>query len=182
MHPALSENRFRESEWVAGIVPEALRQQRSRDFQIQSLLNRHFDGAVTTVGELYTVLTKTSLRALPLLLLNTNDDEIAIVTRASARGIRDPGLEYLLAASALSERDYTRAVKHLDTATQLDPGSAELAQYRVVALHLAGEVDRARAEAESLRSRSPEGALPGFWEWIATVDSPEPANSQALSP
>jgi tetratricopeptide (TPR) repeat protein len=149
-----------------------LAREESREFfRFQGVLNRHFEGEETTLAELDEALVETGLRALPLILLNTNDHELAIADRAAAAGVQDPSIDYFRAARALSLRQYRDAVTDLERALSLDPGAIELAQYRIFALRMDGD-ERAAEAADALRSRTAAGSgLPGFWEWYSGVQA-----------
>jgi uncharacterized protein HemY len=121
------------------------------------------------------------------MLMTTDEEDVPILEDAVRRNVQDPMLDYLLAAHAMGDRDYDRAVEHFDRALAHDPGSAELVRFRILALILSGEQEKARESAEALRAR--EARQPGkadqarqagqvgrgaqsdmrFWAWLETV-------------
>lgn len=164
--------RFYASDWIERYWPDGARAASRDFFAFQASLNRHFEGGATTLAELEAALVSSPLRALPLLLMNTNDHDLEIADRAAAAGVVDPGIHYFRAARALSHRRYRDAVAELEAALSLDPGSIQLAQYRVFALMMDGDEARASEAAEALRRRAPAGTgLPGFWEWYSGAQS-----------
>ena len=166
------EKRFYESEWVERYWPEGARAASREYFRLQGVLNRYFEGGATTLAELDDALTTSMLRALPLILLNTNDHDLAIAERAAAAGVQDPGIHYFRAARGFSHRRYREAVVDLERALSLDPGAIELAQYRIFALMMDRDEERAAEGADALRIRAPAGSgLPGFWEWYSAAQS-----------
>jgi hypothetical protein len=178
-----AEKRFYQSEWIERHWPDDARAASRDFFRFQGILNRQFESGATTLAELEEVLLDSRLRALPLILLNTNDHDLAIAERAAAAGVEDPGVHYFLAARAFSRRHYRDAVAELERALSLDPGSIQLAQYRIFALSMDRD-DRALEAAEALRARTPPGSgLPGFWEWYDSAsESSAGSESSVASP
>jgi hypothetical protein len=170
-----AEERFYQSPWIRKFWPEGMRSSARDYFPHQKLLNLHFSAEANTMSDLYQALEGSSLRSLPLLILKINDYELALVDKALEADVVDPGLDYYRASRALADRNYAEAVLHLEDALRLDPQSIELAQYRIFALMLAGQVEAGRLAADELRGRAPSGrGIPGFWDWLAGMETAVP--------
>jgi hypothetical protein len=133
-----SRARFEESAWIRERWPPAIRQRALDYFEYRAIFDemvygRDFAGDIDAVRH---VLTRSPLRTLPLVMMGTSPAQIEIARRAHARGIQDPGVEFLLGADGLAVRDFPLARRHFDAALLLEP-SFELAQrYRSLTLGL----------------------------------------------
>ena len=175
-------NRFKESELIRRLWPEETYHQTLDYFQYQTIVNQHLARGGAGIPELYFLLTRSELRSVPLMLMSTDEEDLPILEDAVRENVQDPMLDYLLAAHAMSDRDYHRAVEHLDRALARDAGSAELVRFRILALVLSGQQQKARESADVLRAREARGQAAGgdarFWAWLETVlDSQRPFES-----
>jgi hypothetical protein len=150
MEPRLVRQRFESSAFIRDLWPPALRR-RSRDsFAPQAVFDdlcvwRRFN----SIEALHGVLTLSSLRTLPLLLMGTEPAVQRIAVALYDAGTRNPGLEFELGARAMSERDYEGAARHLALAT--DPSLGVRARLlRTLALQLLGRGAEARRCLDSL--------------------------------
>lgn len=166
MDAATTKRRFEQSDWVDRHWPPGLRETTGEYFRYQGVLNENFAGTPADASLLYEVVANSELRSLPLMILGTSQDEMAAVRRAHAAGAGGPHIDFLLAMQELGERNPERALLHLDRAIEADPQSAELQQFRIVALVLAGRHDRAVASASALRLSHAASVGPRFWNWI----------------
>ena len=85
--------RFEQSALVRRLWPPGLRERSLALFAMQDAVNR--TGANPTQGlerleQLRPALVGSTLRALPLWLMDTNEDEVRLAERAAARGVKDP--------------------------------------------------------------------------------------------
>ncbi len=161
--------RFETSDWITRTWPSETREATLDFFAYQDLLNQHLEMGGAGVAGLYSILTQTELRSLPLILMGSQEEDASIVEGAAARGVVDPMLDYLLAARAMSRRDYESAAQLLEQALQQDPASKQLARLRILALVLAGHHEVARASSKALRAKEQEQADPRFWSWLESV-------------
>ena len=177
-------DRFKESDFIRSLWPEETYLQTLDYFQYQTIVNQHLARGGAGIPELHFLLTQSDLRSLPLMLMTTDEEDVPILEDAVRRNVQDPMLDYLLAAHAMGDRDYDRAVEHFDRGLARDPGSAELVRFRILALVLSGEQEKARESAEALRAREarqPERAGQAgqagqgtqndvrFWAWLETI-------------
>ena len=119
MKPGALRQRFESSELIRDIWPAALRRRSLDAFGPQSL----FDdlsvwGRFNPIVSLQGVLTLSSLRTLPLLLMDTEPAIQRIAVPLYNAGARDPDLEFEMGARAMSERDYEGAAQHLALVTE----------------------------------------------------------------
>ncbi len=169
MEASETRERFKTSDWIARTWPRETREATLDYFAYQGLLNQHLEMGGAGVAGLYSILTETELLSLPLILMGSQQEDASIVDAAAARGVVDPMLDYLLAARAMSHRDYELAAQLLAQALQQDPASKELARLRILALVLAGHREDAEALSRELRAREREKADPRFWSWLESV-------------
>ena len=161
--------RFETSEWITRTWPHEIREATLDYFTYQGFLNQHLEMGGAGVAALYSILTQSELQSLPLILMGSQEEDASLVEGAVARGVVDPMLDYLLAARAMSRRDYESAARLLGQALRQDPESKELARLQILALVLAGHRDDATASARALRAREREPADPRFWSWLESV-------------
>jgi predicted membrane-bound spermidine synthase len=101
--------RFARSEWVRATWPPALRERTLGAFWTQDVFNRLLAGAGPRLGDLRRIMAETSLRTLPLLLLESDEDEVRLAEAAARRGVPDPMVPYVRGLGALADRDWPRA-------------------------------------------------------------------------
>jgi len=149
-----SRERFERSRFVARMWPSALRQRTLPCFELQGLLNDYFwsfYGAPLPPSHLRRALANSDLTTLPLLLMGSDPDRQRIL---AASPEQSPQLALERAAGELAARDYLAAEATLREAQPLAGAPGRLTDYRVLALTLAGELQRARTLAEQARTRS----------------------------
>ena len=161
--------RFQHSEWVARNWPEEWRRDAPEAFREQGIVNAYLLKAyggpsIPTFALLHETLTRTSLRAVPLLLLSSTWVHQGIAERAWARGERRPEIDYILGARALSRRDYAEAVQRFESQLRQWP-DARAARLLTLSQLLAGDAAAARATAAALRAK-PGVADPAFQQWL----------------
>ena len=167
MDPVLVRERFESSEWIRRHWPRESREVAKSLFWVQALIDRHFEGESVTIPEIARVLEETDLQNVVAIFFDADAHDIRIARRALETGTRSPAASYFEAVHYFSERDYRKAVSALDSALAMDPGSTELAQYRILALTFAGDTDDALREGRTLRaSGTGPAGLPGFWDWF----------------
>jgi hypothetical protein len=160
-----TQSRFRESDFIRQLWPPEIRESTLNYFAHQDVVNRYFLQR-TGIRDLYNVLAASSLRSLPLLLMGGDPAYRPILEKAIESGTNDAGLYFMLAGVAMSDRDYLRAVEYFEQALSIDPGSAELARYQILALLLAGDRAAAKTAAQALRSNDLPEHDPWFWSWL----------------
>ncbi len=171
--PAAARDRFASSSFVRRMWPDALIAGTLSAFEDQRIVNRVlWEGGkpLRQIEDLHYVLTRTTLRALPLWILGTDDVKQRI---AEASGDQTGVVEYARALRALSGRDYAGAAAFFAGAEQRGLHGAMISGLRAYALCRAGQIDTARAIARGIRIADPDEKH--FWGWMATafgVDTP----------
>ena len=163
--------RFEGSAWVARNWPAEWRSDAESAFYQQGIVNAYllqsYGGApIPTFPLLHETLTRTSLRAVPLLLLHSSSIDQGIADRAWGRGERAPELEYLFGARALAARDYAEAARRFDSQLRSWPHDGQAARLLALSQLLAGDRAAAQATSRALYAREGTGGDPVFWPWI----------------
>jgi predicted membrane-bound spermidine synthase len=133
--------RFMQSPWIRRFWPHEIREHTLEFFLYRKAFDDIFLGQYRPddAATLRMVLTTSRLQTLPLLLMGADPAQVDIARRLKERGVRDGALELVLGADALSRRDYTAAVAHLDACIALAPGLSPAASlYRNLARELGG--------------------------------------------
>ena len=155
--------RFERSGLVRRLWPPGLRERSLAFFAVQDAVNRSAlnpTQGVERLEQLRSILAGSSLRTLPLWLMDTNEDEVRLAERAAARGVKDPVIDYVQGLSALADRDWERARAHMDAAEKLNAPVENLLRARVMARALGGDRDGA------LRLARDRGAQAEFVAWL----------------
>jgi spermidine synthase len=164
--PARARRRFEHSTFIRSLWPEGLRNDTLPFFDHQDIINRTiWEGAnpLRYIEALHSLLTRTSLRRLPLWELGSND----ALQRVADTGNDGTGMvEYQLGARALAIRNYSAAGRYLAESERRGLHAATLRPLRVYALCLAGELDAARRLAPDVVPGDPDERH--FWEWLRT--------------
>jgi len=182
MDPERARARFDGSAYVAAVWPPALRPPTLEAFSDHRLVHGSLLCLAGFAGPsrfswLEQVLTRSRLRTIVLLLMDSDDQAQGLAERARGRGVRDRDVEYELAVAAMADRDYARAEAHLQASQPGPPGADAVTYYRILAASTAGERERASALAEAAKRRLDEvrsaGGPPppdaGFWAWWDSV-------------
>jgi predicted membrane-bound spermidine synthase len=174
MDVAQARGRFESSTTIGRLWPAARRHRSAAFFEVQGILNDHIwsgyglPGHEPGLAELSRVLTRSSLRTPVLWLMGADADRERIAERAAVRGVDDAGLEYTLAVAAMADRDYARAEWLFSKARAAGFQNDLLPHYRLLALCLAGEAERAQASASELGSSLTGNARQAAaWSWLA---------------
>ncbi|MCG8589355.1 MAG: spermidine synthase [Proteobacteria bacterium] len=163
LDPRQARQRFAESRWVQTHLPASLRAATAPAFELRGYQTGHLlrTRGVFRLGPLHHSLTQTSLRTLPLWLLDSDAAHQAVARRLEARGVSHPELIYHRAARAMADRDFARAA---ELYAQLDPDDfPNLSYFRLAAEALAGRAETAHSLAEELRNRREGAPGPAFW-------------------
>ena len=165
--------RFRASAFIREAWPGEMRERTLDQFDIEGIFNRWaLDRTLQRdlrdpMKGLHTVLTETSLRNLPLFLLDTSPDELRLVHRLSTEKRRLPRAQHLLGLEALGERDYEQAVLLLRRAHAGRPKAAVMLRHRLYALCLTGRMEEAEAAVRRSLDWLPlDGSDRGYWSWM----------------
>jgi len=154
--------RFRDSDYVRRTWPARLRERALQRFDYQRMLLDTFraEGSDDLVADLHRVLSRTSYRFLALRLLGHDGDTVRAVRRLVDRGRPEDPYRVQLAVEALVDRDFPRAVAHVERAIAADPENTGLLVLHVYALLMSGDAEQARAivaQANPVLDRTPEG-------------------------
>jgi len=183
--PAARE-RFRRSALIRKLWPERILQSSLSYFEVQGILNEFLYGegmsSDAAIGQVHYLLTRTSLPAPALWLMGSSPDAQRIVEQMSADQRSWPDVQFHVGLRRLSERDYAGAAESLHRAEESPELREEAFRYRVYALFMAGERNRARhlmqehmdvlarQELERMQqsgvTRPDRVQLPPFWSWI----------------
>jgi spermidine synthase len=160
--------RFRASSFIDRVWPPAVRARTMPWFRWQAVMSADYDAWArpTAIADLWDVLASTSLRTLPLLLVDSEPRIRAIARIRYAEGDRNPVLSQHLGVAALADRDYARAADDFEDA-QADSGLLQPpALLRALALGLGGRPESARQLLDAI----PPGTLPSYAEpWRASL-------------
>jgi hypothetical protein len=182
MDPDRCRERFLGSPFVRRMWPPGLRERTLPFFEHQKIINRSLSGAYgmgtpLSIGDLESTLRGTALRAPVLWLMGSDADQQRAAAQARGRGIREPMLEEIQGIGAMADRDYGRAAGLFGRAEPFAAHGDLLRKYRILALGLAGERERAADLLESAGrwTRAP-GADLSEWSWLAArLGRPSPA-------
>ena len=155
---------FERSPFIQRLWPGALLEQTPPYFDQQRTINRVMmqpADPLAHIEELDALLTRNSLRRLPLWLMGSNDVLQGI---ADTRNDRTGLVEYQLGIRALAIRNYAAAARYLETAERLGLRSRLTLPLRVYALCRAHELESARQLARSVRAADPSDRH--FWAWM----------------
>jgi predicted membrane-bound spermidine synthase len=155
MEPRAVRRRFAASPFIRDLLPPGLRQRTVDHFPAQAVLDDLCIAArYNPIVVLHDVLTLTSLRTLPLLLMGSEPARQRIAVPLYQAGTRDAELEFEMGARALSERDYAKAEQHLALVTE-PRRSVQARLLRTLALSLAGREAEGRACLSSIEPGEP---------------------------
>jgi hypothetical protein len=162
--PARARRRFAHSAFIRGLWPEGLLNDTLPFFDHQDIINRIIrEGAnpLRYIEELHSLITKTSLRRLPLWELGSSD----ALQRVADTGNDGTGrVEYQLGARALAIRNYPAAARYLAESERRGLHVATTRPLRVYALCLAGERDAANRLVPDVEPNDPDERH--FWRWL----------------
>jgi len=157
--------RFASSAFIRGLWPPQLRRRSEDYFEIQDIFDdQEIWHRRNPIEMLYAVLTRSSLRTLPLVLMGTDRTLQLIASRADSAGERGSALEFQAGARAMSERDYGVAAQHF--ALVDDPSQRVTARlFRALALGLLDRKAEAQQALDSidLEAMSGEDAVHVLW-------------------
>ena len=157
--------RFASSAFVRGLWPSQLRQRTEDYFEMEGILDdRHIWHRRNPIETLHAVLTRSSLRTLPQVLMGTEPILQRIALRAYGAGARGSQLEFQMGARALSERDYGAAAQHF--ALVDEPAQRVTARlFCALALELLDRKTEAQQVLDSidLEAMSGEDAIYALW-------------------
>jgi hypothetical protein len=110
--------RFASSAWTAAHLPAGIRAEVMAQFDLQRCVNYalfppYRPATEVVVGDLRDVLRQTRLQTLPLWMLGSSPQEVAIAREAAKSGRSSAEIEFHLAAGKLAERNYAAAGEHL---------------------------------------------------------------------
>jgi spermidine synthase len=169
LDPARARNAFAESDLIKRLWPGSLVAGTLQRFDVQRMINRVlWEGGrpLMQIEDLHSLLTRTSLKTLPLWFLGSDDVKEAI---ADASVERTGATEYARALRALVSRDYRRAAAYLGESARLGLQGETIRPLQVYSLCLAGDLDTARLLARGVEARSDDARH--FWNWLrATFD------------
>jgi len=161
MDASASRQRFSRSAFVRRYWPAEVRERTDTYFAWREVINRlflHVEAPLQRMEDLRQTLTASTLRTLPLLLMDTNLGELRLAEAAAARGVRDPLLVYLQGLSAMADRDYEAAEVAFREAERTGARVDNLSEARALARALAGDLTGARALVQAGR--------PEFRAWL----------------
>jgi predicted membrane-bound spermidine synthase len=167
MSPRDLRTRFEASAFIRDLWPPELRRRTLSSFAPQVLFDDlcvwgHFNPLESLRG----VLTLSSLRTLPLLLMGTEPAVQKIAVPIYEAGARDADLEFEMGARAMSERDYAGAAEHLASVT-MGSRAVQAQLLRTLALGLSGREPEARRCLESVAGAGLSAVDASSVQWLA---------------
>lgn len=175
LDPERARAAFRASPLIRQFWPAPLIERTLPFFDQQAIVNRvYWEGGrpLRQIEDLDAVLTRTTLRTLPLWILGSDD----VKQRIAERGADASGaVEYARALRALSGRDFGGAAQWLDAAARRGMSGPTLRPLAAYALAKSGQLDVAARLVSAARPASEDERH--FWDWLrASVGrGPEPA-------
>jgi predicted membrane-bound spermidine synthase len=192
MAPEACRSRFERSALIREIWPSGLRERSLPYFGEQAMYAEHQfapDAGKPGVdfARLARALLETDAVALPLVLVGSEPEELAIAERAAASGRRDPLVDYYLGLGALSRREFGRAADLFDGVAAAEPGFQELVFLRALSRCLAGDGPRASVHLAAAQQRAADEEARQFWATLAedcgaAAAAPAVARPVSLSP
>ncbi|MBI4342185.1 MAG: fused MFS/spermidine synthase [Candidatus Omnitrophica bacterium] len=141
--------RFLHSELITRLWPPSMRQASAPFFATQGLITwRGLETSPdqeTILRALHRVLTRSSLRTLPLWLLGSGPDQQRAAGAAEAAGRRSGELSYHLGARAMADRDYPRAADYFRESQAQGLDHPIVLAHRLLTLCMAGRAAEAHA-------------------------------------
>jgi hypothetical protein len=167
LDPARARDAFATSDFVKRLWPRSLIAGSLRRFDEQRMINRVlWEGGrpLGQIEDLHALLTRTSLRTLPLWFLGSDDVKERI---AEASAERTGPTEYARALRALAERDYRRAAAYFGESERRGLQGETIRPLQVYSLCLAGDLDTARLLARGVEAHTDDARH--FWIWLRTT-------------
>jgi spermidine synthase len=174
MDPRGARERFLRSDLIRRLWPRALMDESLEYFDYQRMINGFFDPSFTRGpsnewDDFHRVLSKTSLKTLPLWLMGSTQKEQEIAEGLAEKQVDGEDLHHVLAKRLLAERDYPGAAVQLETQLRSRSGgdpSAVLPLY-LFTLCMGGEREKAGQVAQTLApSASRDPAAGRYWSWM----------------
>jgi predicted membrane-bound spermidine synthase len=172
--PDRARRAFEASPFIRRLWPETLLKETLPFFEHQRTINRLMAepaNPLRYVEELHALLTKTTLRRLPLWELGSSD----VIQRLADTGDDGTGMvEYMLGARALVARNYPAAAGYLAESERRGLQAATTRPLLVYALCLAGNLDAARQLAPAAEPAN--GDERHFWSFMEAQFGVGPAS------
>jgi spermidine synthase len=175
LDPHRARQAFERSEFIRRRWPKQLAQQTLPFFDDQFILNRLLaEGAnpLRRIEELHALLTKTSLRRLPLWELGSDDVQQTI---AESGNDASGSVEYVLGVRALVARNYPAAAVNFAKSELRGLRNRTVRPLLAYAWCLSGDVDKARELARRVEPHDADERH--FWSWLQTAYGVRTANA-----
>jgi predicted membrane-bound spermidine synthase len=163
--------RFEQSELVARLWPEGLREAARYEFAAQDLINRAGRASRVSleesIGLLHRILEADELRMPVLWALGSDADIQRVIAEADEAQRARPAAWFHLGAGHLAGRRYDEAARAFARAEGHPAWGREASRLRAYALCRSGRCDEATelARERHARAGSPD-RLPAFWAWM----------------
>jgi predicted membrane-bound spermidine synthase len=166
--------RFQRSKFIARMLPAEVRMRGISYFSVQRsiknvLIPEYREQEYYEWEDLYRVLTRTSLRTLPLWMMGTSQKGVEIARKQAATGKYQKEAELLLIVSAISNRNYNDAVQRLKkyTADISREESAGIYAMYIFTLCMAGETNRAEdVSRDVMPILGNSEHIARYWKWL----------------
>ncbi|MFN7983527.1 MAG: hypothetical protein U0Q11_16900 [Vicinamibacterales bacterium] len=180
LDPQRARAAFAASPFIRSLWPASLIERTLPYFDVQAIINRvYWEGGqpLRQIEDLDAVLSKTTLRTLPLWLLGSDDVKQRI---AESSADRSGAVEYARGLRAVSGRDYASAARFFEVAASRGLASATLRPLYAYALLKSGRVDDVRTLLSTVHPAGDDERH--FWTWmtasLSTINaSPAPRPS-----
>jgi len=171
--PTRARTAFSESPLIRSLWPPALIERTLPYFDQQAIINRvYWEGGrpLHQIEDLDAVLSKTTLRTLPLWLLGSDE----VKQRIAEASIDQSGaVEYGRGLRALSGRDYASAARLFDAAAARGLALPTVRPLQAYAMFKSGRIEEVRSLMSSARPASDEERH--FWNWMAGALASRPS-------
>ncbi len=173
LDPQRARTAFASSPFIRSLWPAALIERTLPFFDVQATVNRvYWDGGnpLRQIDDLDAVLSKTTLRTLPLWILGSDEVKQRIAEGSSDRS---GAVEYARGLRALSGRDYASAARLFDLAATRGLTLPTLRPLLAYALLKSGRVDELRGVQSAARPTGDDEQH--FWNWIGAALAGRPS-------
>jgi predicted membrane-bound spermidine synthase len=155
MNARAAQAHFAESDYIARIWPEGLREETLRLFPYQQILIEAYSsrGVVQRIKRLHRVLVETPYRNLALKLISQDDDRIGAIRRLIQDGADESRFHRALGADALADRDFESATEHYRHALKRRPRDNQLFTLYFFAACMTGDAERIEAALPEAKKR-----------------------------
>jgi predicted membrane-bound spermidine synthase len=174
MEESGTRERFLKSDFIERMWPEPVLKESLQYFDYQRMIKDIFLPYYRQTGsyelnDLYNVLTRTLLRTLPLWMLHTTQKELEIADVLRMEGKFTGKIESLMFISEISERNYGKAIRHMETYLSSASEEESLQAYPMYIFTLCMDAQTRKAEKVANEVAPLLGSgdeIIRYWQWM----------------